>query len=149
MSGLGIDVMKNAVRRHCVLLVAMASLLAATSAAASAPVGFQVDVAAGRHLECDVFRRVLNCLQYGGGTVPNGAHCDFGGTVPTTKLSAHGRPRATFTCVDEGFHDWPLLRRGQAFRSGPFRCRLGSRSLSCSNGRHGFRIDRRGRVHRH
>ncbi len=132
--------------------VAAAVLLAASSRVDAAPPapGFQADLASGGrgHIECNVYRDALSCLQYGFGKLPADASCDFGGTVPTTRMDPRGRARATWTCVDEGFHDWPRLRRGKTFRSGAFSCTRRARKVRCTNHDHSFTVWASGRVRR-
>lgn len=109
------------------LAVGVVDLVAGVAPArAQAPgPGFQIDLRpSGRHIECSRSSAALRCLDYSKAVSPG--RCDVGGEVPTVKLARRGRAQITFTCVDEGFHDWPRLRRGQIFRSGPFRCRASS-----------------------
>jgi len=105
-------------------LAALIAVLAAGTATAQSPVpGFQIDLAGsgGAHLECFVSRGRLRCLNYNQAQAPG--RCDFGGDVPTVVLARRGRAVISYTCVDEGFHDWARLKAGQTFRSGPFRCK--------------------------
>jgi len=138
-------------RLSLLTLLALLASPAAAEAAAPAP-GFQVDLAGpGRaHVECFVVRDVLSCLNYSRAVAPG--RCDFGGDVPTVKLNRRERARATFTCVDEGFHGWKRLRPGQTFRSGVFRCRTrdGRSSLRCTSllSSRSFTIASDGRVRR-
>lgn len=102
-------------------------------AAQAYPPGFQVDLSGGAHVECWVARVRLRCLNYSGAGTSD--RCSFGGEVATRVLARRGPMKFTYTCVDEGYHGWRRLRSGARFRSGPFRCRLGSgaRTLRCSN----------------
>lgn len=117
----------------------LASLLAAAAAgpasagAAAAPVGFQVDVKGGQHIECELVKSTLNCLNY---AATPGAACDAGGPVAGLVLTLNAKkPKAKTFCVDEGFHGWPKLKAGKTWSKGGFTCRLakGSMSLSCRN----------------
>lgn len=129
--------------------VAIAAAVHPGPADAQQPVpGFKVTlVAEGAESspECYVSARTLNCSFVG--RLPSGASCDEGGAVPVVRLSRRGRPRQTYVCMDEGFHDWQVLPRGRTWRSGGFTCRtrwiggdLGYARLTCRNKRHGFHV---------
>jgi len=117
--------------------------------AAPAP-GFQIDLAgaSGAHLECYVSRASLKCLNYSRAKAPG--RCEFGGDVPTVELARRSQAHITFTCVDEGFHDWERLQAVKTFSSGPFRCRPSTtrRTLRCASITSGlaFSISSNGRV---
>ncbi len=72
----------------------------------------------GQKVECAYLGVVkkLQCLNY---TRVVDQPCDAGGAVFATELAAKGKPTDTFFCVDEGFHDWKVLRRGASWKSGP------------------------------
>lgn len=123
---------------------------AAAAAKQPAP-GFEVDL--GRTtVECFSRRGNLNCLLYGGGTLPPGAKCDFGGAVPTVVMRRAGRAVNTYSCVDEAFHDWRKMRVNGAFHHGPFGCRhrrvRSARQLKCANQDRSFTVFGTGRVTR-
>lgn len=118
--------------------VVLVSLLVATAFPASAgaaakPVGFQVDLKGGDHVECGLVKSTLSCLNYG--ETPSGA-CDAGGPVAGLVLTLNAtKPKAKTFCVDEGYHGWSKLKAGKTWSKGGFSCRLakGSASLSCRN----------------
>lgn len=115
------------------LLVVAAAPSASSAESFTPPPGFQVDLAGGTHVECSVVSKALRCLDYSRAAAPG--RCDVGGDVPTTVLRRTGPLRRTFTCVDEGYHGWKVLKSSGRFRSGPYVCRLrdGRRALRCSN----------------
>lgn len=114
-------------RRAAALALALAAALLAVAAAdapAQAPPGFQIDLVGPRadvHVECFKSGEPLTCALYGAPQRVDGT-CDFGGAVPTVVLPPDGPAEHGLICVDEGFHDWDLLRIGRSWRSAPFRC---------------------------
>ena len=138
---------------------AVALALPALPSGAARPPGFEAHliaegVAEQVAPECWKTNGVLQCAVYGVPPPPH-AKCDFGGAVTSVRLRARGGARRTFVCVDEGFHDWKVLRPGGRWRSRPFRCRhswigegLGRRTqLECRNRTQDrFRIDGLGRI---
>lgn len=102
--------------------------------------------------ECHLFRRTLTCTF--AGELPADASCSAGGAVPSVVLTRRGRARQTYVCMDEGFHDWKVLRPGRRWRKRGFRCHHRWRGegvgrhtvLRCSNGRRGFTVRPSGEV---
>lgn len=119
------------------LLVLAALLISAAPAAAQSggkPVGFKVTVPTGQKIECSYssLGKRLQCLNY---TRVVDEQCDAGGPVFATELGRTGKPKDTFFCVDEGFHDWTPLKRGKTWKAGPFKCWTTRKTgaLRCSN----------------
>lgn len=107
--------------------------LPASAGAVVKPVGFQVDLSDRQHVECELVRSTLNCLNY---AETPGSACKAGGAVAGLVLTINAKqPRAKTFCVDEAFHGWPKLKAGRSWTKNGFTCRLakGSKSLSCRN----------------
>lgn len=121
--------------RRLLLALTLTLVAAAPALAAPAkPAGFKVTLSDGQKVECAYLGVVkkLQCLNY---TRVVDQPCDAGGAVFATELAAKGKPTDTFFCVDEGFHDWKVLRRGASWKSGPLSCRLAKtgKTLRCKN----------------
>ncbi len=112
---------------------AVALIGATASPAGAAPIGFQTDLSDGTHIECAWTKKALNCLDYSRIDAPG--RCEAGGEVAGWILKSTGKLRSTYFCVDEGFHDWKVLKAGQTFNRSPFKCRVRSdaSALTCVN----------------
>lgn len=135
------------------------ALVPASAGAQEPPPGFEASLQSGGvniqvSPECDLRRGALTCVLYGIEAGPK-AKCGFGGAVPSVRVTPRGNARRAHVCVDEAFHDWPVLASGQAWRSGAFRClHVASRPVPGSPGRlrclnavdRGFSITGHGRV---
>lgn len=124
--------------RQFVLSLIVTALLggavAAATATAAAPKGFKVTIPAGQKIECAYIAptKKLQCLNY---TRTVDEPCDAGGAVFATELARTGKAKQTVFCVDEAFHGWKTLKRGQVWKEGVFKCFLNRRgdTLRCSN----------------
>jgi hypothetical protein len=114
------------------LLVVAAALLVPSGAQAANPVGFQLDLANGQHVECSIDGSALDCLNYGAEATTT---CDAGGAVSAMVLKRTGAPKAKTFCVDEAFHAFPKLRAGKTWAKGAYKCRIRKdrTALRCSN----------------
>lgn len=125
------------------LLLGVTALIWAPNAAGltpyPSPPGFRATIAppanAGPALnvECSLERDTFSCRWIG--HLPARARCRFGGAVPTWVLRRTGPARATYVCMDEGYHGWMVLPRGRTWRAGGFVCR--HRLLRTRAGRRG------------
>ncbi|MBJ7472176.1 MAG: hypothetical protein JHD16_12795 [Solirubrobacteraceae bacterium] len=109
------------------------ALCAPLSARAADPIGFKFKLSDGAPVECSWSRGALSCLEYAKAEAPG--DCEVGGDVPGMKITARNAPKAISVCVDEGFHDWPVLRPSKTFKRGSITCRLrrDSSALTCRN----------------
>jgi hypothetical protein len=118
--------------RRLLSLAVLLFVVPAASAGAANPVGFQTDLAGDQHVECSLNGSKLACLNY---SAEAAGTCDFGGAVATRTLAKTGAPKASTTCVDEGFHGWPVLKPGKTWKRGAFKCRVraDATALTCTN----------------